>query len=245
LNFLRQVEMEQVLPFLPAGARILEFGSGTGKQARLLADHGFDVVAVDLASSNYASDRIFPVQDYDGHHIPIEDKSVDVIFSSNVLEHVENLEEIFGEFRRILKPEGFALHVLPTTAWRFWSFATGIAASLRAAVLMPTELAHPPAGGRWNVLKRDLRRIASGFIPRAHGTSAEGLSELWTFSRMAWRRKFNRYGFEIVDDWPMGLFYTGTLFRGPALPIAKRQKLGAILGSAAHIYRLRVRPVTV
>lgn len=243
LNFLRQLEMEQVLPYLPARARILEFGSGTGQQAKFLADHGLDVIAIDLATSNYAGHRIFPVQDYDGRHIPVEDGSIDVIFSSNVLEHVENLEEIFTEFRRVLRPGGFALHVLPTTAWRFWSFATGIAVSLRAAALLPIELARPPAGdARWTVFKRDLRRVASGFVPRAHGTAAEGLSELWTFSSFAWRKTFEKLGFEIVDDRPLGLFYTGALLLGSALPIPKREKLAPMLGSATHIYKIRPCP---
>ena len=95
------------------------------------------MTAIDLATSNYAHDRLFPVQDYDGRRIPLADRSVDVIFSSNVLEHVDNFDEISAEFRRVLKPEGFAIHVLPTTAWRFWSFVSGTVKSLDAAASLP------------------------------------------------------------------------------------------------------------
>ena len=118
LNELRFVEMERLVPYIPAGARVLEFGAGTGQQARFLAERGFDVLAVDLAQSNYADHLVFPVRQYDGEHIPLEDRSVDVIFSSNVLEHVENMPAIMSEFRRILRPGGFGLHVMPTPAWR-------------------------------------------------------------------------------------------------------------------------------
>lgn len=241
LNLLRRAEMEEILPLLPRGSTILEFGSGTGAQARFLAERGFDVVAIDLASSNYAAERIFPVRDYDGRHLPLEDGSVDVIFSSNVLEHVENFEEIAAEFRRVLKPGGFAVHVLPTAAWRFWTFATAIAESLKAAAELPAVLVRSPGQERRAVAVRQLRRAASGFIPRAHGTGAEGLSELWTFSRPAWRRKFARCGFEVVEDRPMGLFYTGTMLAGARMPMDKRRAASATLGSATHIYVVRPR----
>jgi len=210
LNSLRLHEIEQLLPMLPPSARLLEFGAGTGEQARFLRDRGFDVVAIDLATSNYAKERLFPVQDYDGEHIPVEDRSIDVIFSSNVLEHVENPRAIFAEFRRIQKPGGFGLHVVPTSAWRSWTFATGIACSLQAAAALPFEL----------------------------GTSIEGFSEIWTFSRAAWRRKFKRFGFDIVEDRPMGLFYTGAALLGDGMPLATRRRLSHVLGSGTHMYKV-------
>jgi len=239
LSILRQREIEHLLPLLPRGARILEFGAGTGQQAKFLRDHGFDVVAIDLASSNYASERVFPVQDYDGEHIPLEDGSIDVIYSSNVLEHVENPSVIFSEFRRIQKADGFGLHVLPTPAWRLWTFAAGLAASIDAAIHLPLELASPPEGqNRRHLLYRGLRRAVSGFVPRGHGTSAEGLSEIWTFSRIAWRRKFHRFGFDIVEDHPMGLFHTGTAFLGSRLRPETRSRLSRFLGSGARLYKI-------
>ena len=122
LNQIRIVEMERLAQYIPAGARVLEFGAGTGQQARLLADRGFDVAAIDLADSAYAQHLVFPVQHYDGEHIPLADQSVDVVFSSNVLEHVENIPAIMSEFRRILRPGGFGVHVMPTPAWRFWTW---------------------------------------------------------------------------------------------------------------------------
>lgn len=239
LNSLRRHEIEQLLPMLPPGARLLEFGAGTGEQARFLRDRGFDVVAIDLATSNYAKERLFPVQDYDGEHIPVEDRSVDVIFSSNVLEHVENPRAIFAEFRRIQKPGGFGLHVVPTSAWRSWTFATGIACSLQAAAALPLELVHPPQGQRRrDLLYRGIRRAASGFVPRGHGTSIEGFSEIWTFSRAAWRRKFQQFGFDIVEDRPMGLFYTGAALLGDGVLLATRRRLSRVLGSGTHMYKV-------
>lgn len=240
LNELRRIEMEEVIAGFPPSCKVLEFGSGTGKQAQILADNGFEVVAIDLATSDYADDRVYPITEYDGHRIPVSDRSIDVIFSSNVLEHVENLEEIFAEFHRVLKPGGFAVHVLPTPEWRFWTFITGVASSARAALALPGQIARPADGrSRWSVLHVGLRAIASGLVPRAHGTSAEGISELWTFSRSVWRRKFEKSGFEIVSDQPLGLFYTGILLFGSRLPIERRRALAGTLGSATRLFKVR------
>jgi len=240
LNRLRRLEIERVLPDLAGGTHVLEFGSGTGEQARFLVEQGFKVTAIDLASSNYADLRLFPVQDYDGRNIPLPDRSVDVIYSSNVLEHVENFDEVLAEFRRVLKPDGYAVHVLPTTAWRFWTFASAIADSLKAAVALPVRLARPAGQSRARVLKREIRHIGSGFIPRAHGTAPEGISELWSFSTPAWKRKFRRCGFRVMADRPMGLFYTGTTLAGDALSIETRGRLSRLFGSATRVYLLKV-----
>ena len=241
LNELRRAELKEVLPHLPAGRRILEFGAGTGQQARTLAESGFDVVAIDLVSSNYAKDRIFPITEYDGHRIPLEDNSVDVVFSSNVLEHVENIDEILAELQRVLEPSGFALHIVPTTAWRFWSFASAMATSVLAAIRLPARLASPQnQQNRRQVLKSGIRQMISGFIPRAHGTSMEGISELWTFSSVAWRRKFRRSGLKIDCDRPIGIFYTGSMLFGSRLSVEKRRSLARVLGSATRVYRVSV-----
>jgi SAM-dependent methyltransferase len=241
LNELRIVEMERLLPYIPAGAAVLEFGAGTGQQARFLADRGFDVVAVDLADSTYSDHLVFPVQQYDGEHIPLADHSIDVIFSSNVLEHVENVPAIMSEFRRILRPSGFAIHVMPTPAWRFWTFVSGVANSAVTASRIPGSLIKPPAGkNRWQALRQTLRAIAAGLVPSGHGTSPEGISELYTFSRRAWLNTFAKHGFEVVEDRPIGLFYTGDMLFGDRMPFSTRERLSGSLGSASRIYIVKL-----
>lgn len=46
-------------------------------------------------------------------HSSFSDKSVDVIISSDVLEHVSNIKAAFSETARILKPGGFHLFTVP------------------------------------------------------------------------------------------------------------------------------------
>ena len=67
---------------------ILEIGAGSGWQARELASRGYDVQAIDIAASTYSAENVFPIQQYNGEHLPFADASFDIIFSSNVLDRL-------------------------------------------------------------------------------------------------------------------------------------------------------------
>ena len=142
LDAIRAAELEKIATLFPAGARSLEIGAGTGKQALELQRRGFEVSAIELADSNYAAHRVFPIKDYDGRSIPLPDASVDVVFSSNVLEHVPDLSRMHAEIRRVLAPGGSCLHVLPTHTWRLWSTL----ASYLEAISFFTEDSMPGIG---------------------------------------------------------------------------------------------------
>src|SRR6516164_10485066 len=78
LDAIREAELDTIASFFPVGARILEIGAGTGKQALELQRRGFEVTAIEVADSNYAAHRVFPIKDYDGRTIPMADGSVDL-----------------------------------------------------------------------------------------------------------------------------------------------------------------------
>lgn len=240
LQFLKEIrarEMDHLLELIPPGSKVLEFGAGTGEQARILAEHGYDVVAIDLKKSEYSRARVFAVSDYDGERIPLDDNSVDVIFSSNVLEHVENLPAILREFKRVLKPGGFELHVMPTPAWRAWTFLAGPPTAVAATVRLAEQLLRPPEGiSRATAAIRNAKTALGSLLPLGHGTSIQGISELWTFSPRFWKRLFAKHGHRVVDDRPLELFHTGHMLFGRRMSLDARERLSRKVGSAAHIY---------
>ena len=244
LNMLRKVEIDRIVAFFKPHARVLEIGAGTGEQALELKRRGFDVTAIEIAASSYALDRRFPIIDYDGKHIPLPDASVDIVFSSNVLEHVPDLVQMHNEIKRVLKPSGYCVHVLPTHSWRFWTtlssfpdaavyfFAT-LPQLFPRALLGPTEL-HRLAD-TWYCA---ARYIGGRLLQRRHGERGNVISELWLFHPRWWRHNFQENGFVVLCDEPMGLFYTGNMLFGPRLGLARRGRMAGVLGSACHLFKI-------
>ncbi len=245
LDTLRGAEVERVVAWFAPGARVLELGAGTGQQSRELAARGFAVEAIELAESNYAGDRLFPITDYDGRHIPFPDRSFDVVYSSNVLEHVPDLAQIHKEIRRVLRPDGRAVHVLPTHAWRFWTTISAFPTGVQCAAASSAQLRPhwpPSISEARRLLGAGLqagRHLGSAFRQRRHGERGNLLTETWLFLPELWRRNFRRNGFEVLRDEPMGLFYTGNMTFGARWSLAKRARLARVLGSACHIFELQ------
>jgi SAM-dependent methyltransferase len=125
LESIRAYELSLVLDMLPREGRILEIGAGAGWQAKALEKQGYEVQAIDLPSTGtYWDNRVWPVREYDGKNIPYEDRSFDIIFSSNVLEHIPHIYEFQSEILRVLRPDGYVVHVLPSSSWRLWTNIT-------------------------------------------------------------------------------------------------------------------------
>ena len=241
LKEVREYEMDLVKVVLPKPARILEIGAGTGQQAQILAAYGHDVVALDLAGSNYLESRIFPVVDYDGRHIPFPDASFDIVFSSNVLEHVADLGVLLAECNRVLRPGGIHIHAMPTPAWRFWTTVSGIC-DLPQTLLVSLKACIPQS-----ITYRELYRFFSypiralliswdRIMPKPHGCHGSALSELLSFRAKAWRKRLLRNQVVTVSEYSMGLFYTGHMLFGSKLSLGRREKLAKILGSSCRLY---------
>ena len=238
LHQIRRHEIAFVERHLPPGIRILEIGGGTGFQAKLLSEHGYDVASIDIPQSNYAEERVFPVLDYDGATIPFPDDSFDVVFSSNVLEHIRDRERLYVEIDRVLRPGAYCLHAMPSGVWSFWTIVSHYLSTCHKLIqgrraTPPASPVHPGANpgqgagpslgaalrGAKGAARAAMRLVGSLGIqtiqvmrslwPPRHGEVGNAFTEIATFSRFWWRRHFRRHGFTLIIVEPMGLFYTG------------------------------------
>jgi SAM-dependent methyltransferase len=242
---IRIYELEQVLPFMPAGCSILEIGAGAGWQAKVLADKGFQVTAIDIASSRYRADQIWPVIDYDGEQIPFPDHSFDVVFSSNTLEHIPHVVTFMDEVGRVLKPGGVAIHVMPSGVWRFWTMVTHYAYLpyyLKKGTRSVLARARAADVGIVKILGEELYEL---FVPSRHGERGTVVTELYLFSRPAWLALFQKSHWKVAQAYPNRLFYTGHGFFGGRLGIKSRRRLSSLLGSACNIFVLEPNAVNV
>ena len=108
---------------LPAPARILEIGCGTGHNLPMLARFGdVDAIEIDPAARGFASERLGkPVGDAPLPELTGVDRAAyDLIAVLDVVEHIEDDVAALRAMRECLKPSGTILITVPAHAW-MWS----------------------------------------------------------------------------------------------------------------------------
>ncbi len=241
LHLIREYEYKEIVGRLSPGIRILEIGGGTGYQAKRMTEDGFVVDSIDIPGTNYAGQLEFPVQSYDGRNIPFPNGSFDIVFSSNVLEHVRDLPYLQAEIKRVLKSSGYCIHLMPTGAWRLWTIFTHYLEFVQILSgltprLIPRGFSRHSLVDALNVLRLIASTSKRYLIVPRHGETGNALSEVIAFSLHYWKKQFLKEGFILKEVAPAGLFYTGHMVLGLKLSLKARQKLAKWLGSACAIY---------
>jgi SAM-dependent methyltransferase len=116
-------------------AAALDYGCGAGRSTRFLKRLGLNVVGVDVSDEMLeqarSKDRSGEYHRISSGHLPFEDSSFDLVFSSFVFLEVSRIEEIEGilkEMKRVLRKDGTIIFVTasseaPKGAWVSLSYA--------------------------------------------------------------------------------------------------------------------------
>jgi len=100
-----------------AGKDVLEVGCGSGIDAMEFARYGANVIATDVTDNAVsltkalAEETGLPVKVYQApaHALPLNDDSVDCVYSYGVLHHIPNVDDALCEMHRVLKPGGVVM----------------------------------------------------------------------------------------------------------------------------------------
>jgi SAM-dependent methyltransferase len=249
INAVRREEMQRCLKaysHLFAGKDLLEIGSGTGAQLELLATVCNSAVGIEVPDGPYSPSPNVRIIKYDGKHIPFPDASFDVIFSSNVMEHIADEGSIHREMKRVLRNGGVAVHILPSASWRvltslahYPAMAKSLAAKISGggsgnAGAETDTAAATPNSRNWHVM--DV------LLPGRHGEFGNRFSEYFLFRAKSWRRRFENYGWKVEAVAPVGLAYTGYQFLAERISLATRSSFSKVLGSSSVLWVMRAQP---
>lgn len=203
LHHVRGVELKIVEEVLQSNknVKILEIGGGDGYQAKVLADKGFSVVSIDIEPR---SPQVFPVKKIDNTILNFPDETFDVVFTSHVLPHVHNFEQMFNEIKRIIKRDGIILHIVPTTGWSFitniWHYLfipKYLLKSIKKRIFKKEELQTNKEH------KIEIRGSIHNNIKKLFlhplGENPSFIHELIYFSRKHWMKLFLDNGFKIIE----------------------------------------------
>ena len=169
----------------------------------------FHVSAIDVDKKKLLNEEGINFVLYNGYEIPFEKKYFNIIFSSNVLEHLRNLDDIQQEFLRVLDDDGVCIHILPSSSWRFWTIVT-------------TLIKY------WYINPKPHGEITNNCF-----------MELIYFSKFFWKKSFKKNNFKILKIFSNNLFYIGNNLFGLKLDLEKRILLSKLLGSSCNIFILK------
>jgi ubiquinone/menaquinone biosynthesis C-methylase UbiE len=139
---------EAIVATVGAGARLVEYGVGTGRIALPVAAAGGRVVGIDIAASmlrEAAAHGMTELVQGDVKCVPLRDDTADAVVCVHVLHLVPDWRGALGEAARILRPGGA---LIQGRDWRDpQSCAEQLRMQLRMAIMALSPQARPPAMG--------------------------------------------------------------------------------------------------
>lgn len=144
------------VPIAAPGARALDVGCREGIQSRWLRARGYTVTSIDKEPV-YAPAQTVDIE----QGLPFQDHSFDLIWCSEVIEHLHDVPSAIAEFRRVLKPGGRLVLTTPNSF--FW-----LMRGLQLLGLSPAHLQNPDHKQFFALA--DIRRLfptaeIAGFFP--------------------------------------------------------------------------------
>ena len=105
-----EILKEFISDTLVEGKVFMNFGAGHGGISNLLWLEGMDIVNVEPSLlPQFYTERWTTVEDIR----KLKQNSVDLIYGSHSLEHVQDIDEFKAEVKRVLKPDGFVFWEVP------------------------------------------------------------------------------------------------------------------------------------
>jgi SAM-dependent methyltransferase len=139
---------------------ILDVGCGVGINSSYIVNKGNKVTGIDISSEAI---KKYKDKGYNGIVMDIQKRldfnkdEFDIVFCSEVIEHITNPQSLMSEFYRVLRPGGKLILTTPNSA--FWVYRI-----LAIAGYPPSEIQHPKHFIFFS--RRSLSKLfcASGFV---------------------------------------------------------------------------------
>ncbi len=193
-----RTQYDALLRLIPPGTSVLDAGCGEGVVSLLLAERGIASTGADLSLPNVEAARAEALRRGVGHlttflqgdaeHLPVPDRSFDVVVSSHVLEHLPDFDQGARELARVARQR--IIVALPTCL------------NLSAAAVLGGDY------GFWRFSKRSLVALPWGIVRILAHVFGEGVQEgyagekdlphIWRYPWVMRRRLERTTGWKVV-----------------------------------------------
>jgi SAM-dependent methyltransferase len=189
----------------------LEVGAGDGFQSVILSRYVKNLVCTEfvpgrLPEKNSATIK-YQVADAEKIDHYFESNHFNIVFSSNLMEHLNNPSAFLKGVKSILRNDGVSIHSMPN---RFWKVCQMAFHHLNYLILLIERLNVQTIStigglskhkkGSYDNPKQTrknsfLRRV---LWPIPHGVSTSNWMEFYLFGKKRWIKKFNENGFKVT-----------------------------------------------
>ena len=217
-RFLRKFELDRILENFPQNyfGKALELGCGSGEHSKHLAFYCKTLIALEYnqgrlttRSDDKTTFMIGDAQDLS----QFSDDEMDLVLSSNLIEHVADPVQCLRECSRVVKQNGLIIHTVPNRTWKTVGlllyyphllrtafrplFSSGQSDKAEISKTSTSKIDH-------NLRPRDLteplkRKLLRKLLPSPHGISKGNFSELASWGEKRWTRVFHKSGLEVVE----------------------------------------------
>lgn len=195
-KYLRQRDLYQLMDSRPISfqGNLLEIGCGDGHLSTILRDYFDRVTSTDVSPREDIKDVIIA----DAQDLPFQDNTFDAIFSSNVLEHIDDLERCLTELYRVSKKDIVMLHTMPTIWWKLFQFTTHymyLTKVLFKKIFTNNDISSVSYKKTYSIKNKKKSKF---LWPAVHGVKKNHIEEIIAFRSNTWEKQFSKYGFKVI-----------------------------------------------
>ena len=138
-KIIRDIEWNAIVDFIPEESTFLDIGCGAGySMKRAINEKKCNAQGIDPdpfkhgvgrqweENGNYEIEKSLKILKGFGESLPYNDSEFDIVYSSHVLEHVNNEKQFLKEAKRVLKDEGTFIIGMPTASMAWINFISNI-----------------------------------------------------------------------------------------------------------------------
>ncbi len=228
----------------------LELGAGDGFQSKLISKYIEKLISADYNLSRLQEKSTSTIKyikcDAEETDRYFTKKKFDIIFSSNLLEHVPHPGKALSGMCQILKDDGIMIHIMPNVFWKFSQitmFYPNLFIEIVERILTPNRLISAikkRLKKRSNILKTETefdnnpkssQHNYSWLWPCPHGAYKSHWDEFLAFRKKRWLALFKSEGLNVIK------VMKGPVCSGYGFGLERLRKLFKTIGlSSSYTY---------
>ena len=140
----------------------------------------------------------------DANILPYKSQTFDLIYSSNLLEHLLNPNIALNEMHRVLKNDGIMIHIIPNRFWKlshlFLFYPNQLLLLLRKLIGTKYSIKTDKNINNWSHIKKGTQKnkIYNKIWPKVHGEYKNHISEFTGMGYKNWNNYFSKSSFKII-----------------------------------------------